>query len=1129
MGSRGLAFDGLDQNNIITNVVIQTTDKNEAAYFQATDSSNQFRSTTANLDLYANSQLSPTFNFVNTLGSTANSILNAGTLNVGTISTTGNISTSSTLNQIQTSHTSLDFKVNSETPTFNFKGSSGTVVNSKINAGSLSLLPFTFTNTPISVLSTFAENALTGGGVQYSLGKNLADDANTFYLKYIYDQSLSNRRFSIQPLGYSDTLSVYRPSITATSTEGSVIVNGGLSSGNIYSSGTLTSTGAISGASLTATGSGTISTAGSILGSTQTLSKPSPGRILYLNSTETTSTNSTTELFRVMHNSGGITGNLYALGEFFAQNMPTGTSAEIRVGKQYSAGFNNYSTILGYTYNTTTAQRKGYIRLSEKTNTIEFFQPSTVGTTANTGTVVVDGDIAGAGLRGTSLNLYETTSSANAVKLQATASTSAYTLKFPTNLGSSNDYLQLGASGQLQWSAGTGGGSGGSSAYVSAASYTGASTTYATGTLYKVVTFGTNVYDVNTSIVYNPSPGTYPYFSNNSGGTIYVQVNAIVSYNTSVEGTYRTAELRRTTGPTIDPIAGTYTTIMKSWDAPGANATAINSQCKISAIVKLLANECFIIVTRQGTSGNLSATADIQFSVLGGSGLQSITLNSTSSFLTGSAQTTGLNPTVNFGLAQTPSGTGTTLVTTTSPSITTPTITSPTFSGTYSTSPTSVTTPDLFLTSAIYSLNLKAPYLSSAYTLTLPATGGSSGQLLSSLGSGTLDWADVGTSIGTSGSSITSPMLTIDGTSTSSSIPNLLLRDYRSGSVIVPLNVNAPNLTTNQEVAIRIGKANSSYDSVRLGFNFQGTGSIQNYFFATHYNQDPSIKIYTSTTSSTSSTSGTLVVDGGIGVSHQSVFGSSTRSVNTDPILKIQGVSSSTLDKAPLLVQNYSTTSAATITALTPSLTDGNESVIRFGRDLSTFNSAALRFYYAGNASNSNYASINLFSQGDSIRIYDDGVAATNTTTGTVVVQGGVGCSSISTNTLRIGEDDYTPTSGTITDLELRWGIAQAGSDAEVTLSYPSIPYEQGGSSGAIPNRRVYWQKIGKSYTFSLNLYVSISSTSKQLHLLFIRSESNHSDYNFPTPACGSYWMGFTNNSHISSVKFGLGVYIPAM
>ena len=1158
--SQGNSFDGLDRTPVNTDATITTTQSNNAAYFVATNASNQYRTNQTQLDFQITGTslvTAPTFNFKNSLGNTNDTVIVAGQANFSEQTLTGTVGNSDILLDIQGYSSSINplLRLNRNSSS---DGTAASIVNTSSSNSTLALQN-NATNAPVL---TLLSPSLSSGNYSYlQLGKDLSLNTNNFRLKYYYDTLEANRRFAIQAYDSSDTLSVYKPSVTATSTDGSVVVNGGLSvNSNIYSnssisatslsvgsgtitSGAITSSGAIQGTSLSTTAA-SINSLGAITAVKQTLSYDTVTRILYVNSTSTGSTASTTELFRVMHNNNSITGNIYALGEFFAQSMPTGTSAEIRVGKHYSgSSFPNYSTILGYTYNTTTAQRKGYIRLSEKTNTIEFFQPSTVGTTANTGTVVVDGDISGAGLRGTSLNLYETTSSANAVKLQPATSTSAYTLKFPTNLGSTNDYLQLGASGQLQWSAGTGGGSGGSAAYVSAASYTSASTAYATGTTFKVVAFATNNYDVNTSIVYNPSPGTYPYFKNNSGGTIYVQVNAVIAYATSTLTTFRQAELRRTTSNTIDPIAGVYTTIMASQQAPSTNTTAVECTCTIAGIVKLLANECFIIVTRQNTGGNVNATGEIQFSVLGGSGLQSVTLNSVSSFLTGSAQTTGLNPTVNFGLAQTPSGTGTTLVTNTSPSITTPTITSPTFSGTYNLFPTSVTTPDLLLTNNVWNINLKAPYLSSAYTLTLPATGGSSGQLLSSLGSGTLDWADVGTSIGTSGSSITSAMLTIDGTSTSNTIPNLLLRDYRSAqTALYPLIIQGPNMPTLANINIRLGKANSTNDSVELGMSFSGTGSSQNNFFVNLYNQTPSIRIYQSVTDSTSSTTGTLVVYGGVGISQKSVFGTSSLDVTSSPCLEIRGISTSTLDNPPLKINNYSTTSAATISALTPNLQTGNEAVIRFGKELSTFNAAALRFYYAGNGSTSNYASINLHGQGESIRIYDDGVAATNTTTATVVVQGGVGCTSIastsiastsiSSNTLNVASIDITPSQGTITDLGLRWGYPQGGSDATVyNLQYPSIPYEGAGSSGQIPNRRVYWQKIGKSYTFSLNLYVSIENTSKQLHLLFIRSENNSSDYDFPTPACGTYTMSYSTspNQYMSSVKFGLGVYIPAM
>lgn len=1076
MGSRGLTFDGLDQSTIQTNVIVETTDKNQAAYFAATNTTNQYTTTASN----------------------------------------------------------LEFQANSTAPNFNFENSLGVTTSSNLNAATITLSPSSSTS-PVEVIRALAVNMPSNGVIQYVLGKDDSNNSNSYRIQYIYNSTESNRRLVIKPFGYDTAISIYRPYMTAASNTGTLVVNGGLSADDVYTTGAITgsslnvSSGSITGGSLNvssgtincgqltstgiSTGSGAINSSGTITGTTQTLTKTTPGQILNLTSSESTSTSTTTGLFLVRHNSNSITGDLYTLAEFFSPNMPTTSSSEIRIGRNATSGasYNAFSSMFGYTYNTTESLRKGYIRLNNSSNTIEFFKPSVVGTTASTGSVVINGDIAGLGLRATSLNLYETSSSANAVKLQTATSSSAYTLKFPTNLGSTNDYLQLGSSGQLQWSAGTGGGSGGSAAYVSAASYTSASATYATGSTYKTVAFATNNYDVNTSIGYNPSPGTYPYFRNNSGGTIYVQVNAVVEYSTSTLTSYRQAQLRTTTSSSVDPIGGTSTTIMTSWNAPSTNTSGVGQTCTLSGIVKLLSNECFIIVTRQGTGSDLSATAQIQFQVLGGSGLQSITLNSVSSFLTGTAQTTGLNPTINVGLSQTPTGSGNTLVTNASPTIT-----------------------NIYLRDGIglNLVSLEAASGTTAYSFIFPTTSGSSGQILTSDGGGSnaTKWADVGTYIGTSSSSVTSPLLTLDGTSTSTSIPHLSIRDYGVVSNSIPLFIQAPSISSGN-VALRIGVATSTNNSARLNFNYVASGSTSNNVNFTFFGQSESIQIFPNT-NSTSSTTGTLVVNGGVGVSGKSVYGSSTTSTSSDPILDIQGLSSTSI-QPPLSVKNYDTGSCATISAFSPSLAAGAQSIIRFGVGLTTLNSASMRFNYTGSGSTSNYIDFSHYAQGSSIKIYKDSTPATTTTTGTLVVNGGIGCTNLVTDTLTVNSTSYGFSSGQLTDLQLSYGY-DTDYPFSVTVTYPNIPYFNSGTyNGQIPNRRYDWQQIGKSYSFSLNLYCRVSVVqNKQLHIVFLKSDT----HTIPTPAGApdGYVTGIIPPSvgdpgyWGSNVNFGLGVYIPA-
>lgn len=1149
--SSGATFDGLDHIPINTDAPVSTTQSNNAAYFVATDASNQFRTGQTNMDFQiTNATATPTFTFKNNIGETSTTTIVAGNANLSKVNIDTLAGYSNILLDINGYSSSVNplLRVNRNSSS---NGTTALLANTSTDSETLAIINNSSTQAP--AITCFGPNLTTNNTINIMLGKNNSSNSNAYYLKYIYDTIEANRRFSVQAFGYADSMSVYQPNTVGTSTAGTLLVNGGISAKDLFttgninvaaitgtslnvSSGTVTcgqvsSSGSITGTSLIGTSlnvsTGSI-TGGTITGTTQTLTKSSPGQILYLLSSSSGATSNTTGLFLVRHDSSSITGDLYTLGEFFAPNMPSATSAEIRVGKNAASGltYDAFSAMFGHYYSTTASLRKGYIRLNNLGNTIEFFQPSVVGTTASTGSVVVTGDLATSGVRATSLNLYESTTNANAVRLQAATSTAAYTLKFPTTLGTTNDYLQLGASGQLQWSAGSGGGSGGSAAYVSAASYTSSSTTLAADNTFYTVAYPTSNYDVNTSIGYNPSPGTYPYFRNNSGGTIYVQVDGTFSFTAGSGGYSKTVELRTTTSSSINPISGVYVTA-----ASVQLTTTPIFAGTISAIIKLLSNECFIFVGRQGSgTGTITLTSNIQFSVLGGSGLQSITLNSTSGFLTGTAQTTGLNPTINVGLANAPTGSGTTLVASTSPTITTPTITSPTITGTIyysgSLTPYDVATYTLYLRNgALNQVTITPSSPSDTYSLTLPPSIGSAGQILSSTGTG-WDWATIGTYIGTSGTSITSPLLTLDGTTTSTSIPHLLIRDYRSASQQVPLSIQAPNLTSGQEVSIRLGKANSTNNSAKITYNFSSSGSTTNNFAVGHYGQSDSINVYPPNLDST------LTVNGGaqatdLIITGKSEFGTSTRSVSISPTCTTSGISSGGTNPV-LQVNNHSdsVTTATTISAYTPSLPLNQEAAIRFGKSNNSLNSGVLGFTYDANGTSANYINLRLHSQLDSVKIYKDSISASSTTTATLVSKGGIGCTSLNTNSAIINSINITPTGGTQTDLTLWWGYNTSDPSTNNTLAYPSIPYQQGGSSGQIANQRYYWQWIGKSYTFSLNFYCTIQTTTAQLHLPFLRMDSHDP----PAPACNEYSMGLSGSgSYQSSVKFGLGVYIPAM
>lgn len=102
-------------------------------------------------------------------------------------------------------------------------------------------------------------------------------------------------------------------------------------------------------------------------------------------------------------------------------------------------------------------------------------------------------------------------------------------------------------------------------------------------------------------------------------------------------------------------------------------------------------------------------------------------------------------------------------------------------------------------------------------------------------------------------------------------------------------------------------------------------------------------------------------------------------------------------DVQPLLVKNSSTSSTCIGAFYSDSLNTGNTTELRIGRTFSSMNSFALKFNYIGAGSNSNYLSINFSSIPDSLRIYKDSITATSSAA-TLQVQGGLSATNIYTS-----------------------------------------------------------------------------------------------------------------------------------
>lgn len=348
----------------------------------------------------------------------------------------------------------------------------------------------------------------------------------------------------------------------------------------------------------------------------------------------------------------------------------------------------------------------------------------------------------------------------------------------------------------------------------------------------------------------------------------------------------------------------------------------------------------------------------------GGTGVTSVALTpigAISSIFTGSSAQTGPNVTLNLGVASTPTGSGTQLVLSQAPTFTGTTV----FSG--------------------------------------PITG------------------STGSVFGTSGTIPTNAILRLEGDTDNNSVAREILdvQDYNDTGNSVPIQALCSNLALGQYAAFRIGRANQSYNSARLNFNYVADQSNLNYISLTLANQNESIQIYEPNTASTNN-GGTLVVNGGLFAQNTNTTnlvvqnGANTMGSNitlvsstTSPILKIEGdTNNSTGRQICQIIDHNSLGDSVPLSVLTPNLDTNESSGIRFGKDISFMDSFCMDFNHVGDSSTSNNISFTFSAQTESIKISKPDInSAVNT--GTLVVNGGLyaknlntGSSTISTATI---------------------------------------------------------------------------------------------------------------------------------
>ena len=211
------------------------------------------------------------------------------------------------------------------------------------------------------------------------------------------------------------------------------------------------------------------------------------------------------------------------------------------------------------------------------------------------------------------------------------------------------------------------------------------------------------------------------------------------------------------------------------------------------------------------------------------------------------------------------------------------------------------------------------------------------------------------------------------------------------------------------------GMANTTLNSSYYGFVYSGTlGSVNNYATFGLYSYDKLLNIYSSkivdtiTTASTSSSTGSLQIAGGVGIGKQLNVGGDARIYSTT-----QSTAKSTgaliVDGGMGIVGNLYCNDANVVSTSTntiinsnmaSSLTNGTYTSIAVGQSETNYNCCILKYVYTSSGSTSNYMDIGLLGLTDSagIRMLGTGttkiigaIQSTDKTTGTLVVDGGVG------------------------------------------------------------------------------------------------------------------------------------------
>lgn len=1154
MSYPGLSFDGLDSRDIdttgsiITSGPIINTSEDVAAYYVATDSSNQYRANSTTVDLKSTTSTTPVFNLKANNDTTANSTLNVGNIQAVSLQATttiqGNALIASTTNSISTDVTNSS----STNPTIRVTNNSS--------------------NTTVPTQQSFAPNLPEGGNTTIALGKNTSSNSNTFYLKYNHESVEDNRHFSIQPHGSSDSLDVYKPNIGASATQGTAVVNGGVKAETSYM-------GSTSFAATVSTVEGlTISDFPLFqINNYSTGVDRVPVRIMQPNLT----TNNTTG---IRLGKAATSGNCARL--MYNHNSENNTNNDNRFVVEVEGGgvalqVQKSNIAAGAGANAYTTQIVGGLKASNIYSTgNSFAASSTVSGNSTTGSLTVSSN-GGSSATGVSnitnthagnchiQNFYAPNVLSNTgpyMKYGKSDSTNNSCFYHFSHLSDANANNNLGIGivgqnialsitghnrtagpGQYDYSVEVRGGLKAQNTYITGVASNTSLKLLQNNTTTTGLTLSASSATTNYSLIFPSNQGALNQFlqlSNTTtgqlqwvngtgtggGGTGVTSValtpigaiSSIFTGSSAQTGPNVTLNLGVASTPT-----GSGTQLVLS-DAPTFTGTTVFSGPITGSTGSVFGTSGTIptnaILRLEGDTDNNSVAREIldvqDYNDTGNSVpiqalCSNLALGQYAAFRIGRANQSYNSARLNFN---------------------------------YVADQSNLNYISLTLANQNESIEIYEPNtVSTNNGGTLVVNGGLFAQNTNTTNLVVQNGANTFGSIITLVSSTTSPILKIEGDTNNSTARNICqIIDHNSLGDSVPLSVLTPNLDPGETSAIRLGRADSFMNSVRFIFNYIGLNSTSNNLSIIFPGQSESIKISKPDINSAVDT-GTLVVNGGL-YAENATIGTTSTNVASNPTVLIQGTSGAT-DQSPLRVTNAGTASNGSITALAPNLATDSSTFITFGKTLTGGNAGQIAFTNRANTVDNEIA-LTMYNTSPSVLIKKDGLGDT------LKVNGGIVADNITLNGFSL-----SPSGGQLNNIDLRFASSQNEGGTPVpglpgtnflngpvptwTISYPAIPYYDNAAASPVSNRYYSWQKIGKHYTFSLNLYVYIAYTSDQIHCLYLHMNS----HNPPQPAgYGSAIVtGVSRNraayntttgvrhmeSLSSSADFGFGTYIPCV